>query len=310
MESPQAVSDTNSLLLDDGIDGSTYGTPTESATMTTRTGADKDPQLVVGAARSLKNMFVDLMSVLEAQAKSKIFIQGDITLRVEGRESYTITLFNEDSVEPSDLKVRIGNVPATNGGSHETPQKRGPECVDSDEATSPSKRARIDDTTKELEDVEEEATEEAPDTSTVSSKLNNISAQIKWVEECRRIAGELHDAREEKWRTTSATFHDDNRKARENHEKFLLAEMNWQRSMLIALANDMKGMQALSHSLKWETPPTPFPGPQQTQQPIPAPALPMPQLKHRPYAPRQMQKKKKMPATAPTDSPAHAKEPT
>jgi hypothetical protein len=57
--------------------------------------------------------------------------------------------------------------------------------------------------------------------------------------------------REERWRSTSATFHDDLRKGRERHEAWIIQEMAWQRDMLIGLSHDMKNLQSLGHSMKW-----------------------------------------------------------
>jgi hypothetical protein len=263
-------------------DSSTYGTPGDANPPSpTMTGSDKDPQLVVSAGRSLKNMLVDLMAVLDTQAKTPIFIQGDITLRIEGRETYAVSLFNVDGVEPSDLKVRISkmseSVPEFPTGQSNGLEKAGSEAESSrkrnrddndhvdfpDGATrTPTKRTRVD--SRDSEDnhhpmletthdqgnaqAERESSEPAP---TVMSRLQNVSAQVKWVEECRRIADEAHDKREETWRTTSATFHDDNRKARERHEAWLVSEMAWQRNILVGMMNDLKGLYPLGHSLKW-----------------------------------------------------------
>jgi hypothetical protein len=121
------------------------------------------------------------------------------------------------------------------------------------------------------------------------TKFQNVSAQIKWVEECRRIAGEAHDVREEKWRATSATFHDDTRKRSERHDTWITSEMGWQRNMLIALANDVKGLYPLAHSLKWETPP---------QMQHSAPPVPMPVVNHKPLGKAYVPKTKKPPPSA------------
>jgi len=257
-------------------DHSTYGTPTDESAATKPNEKPSDAQLVVFAGRSLKNMLVDVMGLLEERADTKIFMQGDITLRIEGRESYTIKLLNEDNAEPSNLKVRIDNAGTSSSGSSSsnTAEKRK---VDQTEGTddapaSPSKRARTDDALpppppppNNNEDAEGGL--EQPEFERIMTKFSNISAQIKWVEECRRVAGQAHDAREEKWRSTSATFHDDNRKAAERHNMWMTAEMGWQRNMLIQLAKDVKGLYPLTHSLKWETPPQMYHA---------APPIPMP----------------------------------
>jgi hypothetical protein len=291
MDSPQDTS--LSAPQSPQSDGSTYGTPTnESATVKV---SEKDAQLVVGAGRSLKNMLVDLMGVLERQANTKIFIQGDITLRVDGRESYVINLRNEDNIEPSNLKVRIDNAPAQvySAATASTAEKRKADDLEKDTtngAESASKRARTDDSPT-IEDNEDDKPEEQDrsDFGRIMTKFHNVSAQIKWVEECRRVAGQAHDAREEKWRATSATFHDDNRKSREQHETWLVSEIGWQRNMLIQLANDVKGLYPLTHSLKWETPP------QLSHSPAP---LPMPAVRDKPLGKACVPKLKKIAASA------------
>ena len=272
MESPQQVSEANSP---NSPNHSTYGTPTDESNATK--SSEKDAQLVVGAGRSLKNMLVDLMSVLEEQASTKIFIQGDITLCVDGRESYTIKLQNEDNVEPSNLRVRIEN--AVNDDNVGTSQKRKSSQLEDATETpdSPSKRTKTDDAPPPPapgnDDDDGAGEPDQPEFDRIMTKFSNISAQIKWVEECRRLAGQAHDAREEKWRSTSATFHDDNRKATERHNMWMTTEMGWQRSMLIQLANDVKGLYPLTHSLKWETPP---------QLTHAKPPIPMPRAVHTP----------------------------
>jgi hypothetical protein len=262
---------------------STDGTPEDDADASPPAVEDSENQLVVRAGRSLKNMLVDLMAVLETQAKTRIFIQGDITLRVEGRDTYTVSLFNAEDIEPADLKVRINKV--TNSGPEfpigqsnrtvaattELPytRKRAHDESDhidlSDLASGTSKRARVDSGEDEIGHSTPEATrrngkgktqserESSEPAPTVVSRLQNVSAQIKWVEECRRIAEEGHDRREETWRTTSATFHDEMRKARERHEAWMVSEMAWQRNLLVGMANDLKGLYPLGHSLKWGT---------------------------------------------------------
>lgn len=247
-------------------EGSHYGTPSDSLVLAQPNAKpnDKDPQLVVGAGRSIKNMLVDLMRVLQDQADAKIFIQGNISLRVHGRDSYTIRLHNEDNVEPTNLQVRIDKASQTphaipSGDSNGVAQKRKAEEMARADPTSaqapPSpKRAR---TYKEFDmpGTERDAKTDDEEEDRILSKLNDISSQIKWVEDCRRIADGSHDMREEKWRSTSATFHDEGRRARERHEAWIVSELGWQRSTLVQLANDMKGLYPLTHSLKWETPP-------------------------------------------------------
>lgn len=264
-----AASDDASAAASPRSPASMYGTPTDSGAIAKPN--EKDTQMVVSAGRSLKTMLVDLMGVLENQANAKIFIQGDITLRVDGRESYTIQLRNEDGLEPSNLKVHIDNALATTNGSLSTNKRKasdGAEVVEV--AADSSKRARTEDAQPPpAPGNDDEGDGDGSEFQQIMTKFGNLSAQIKWVEECRRLAGHSHDAREEKWRSTSATFHDDNRKMLERHNMWMTAEMGWQRNMLIQLANDLKGLYPLAHSMKWETPPSMNPAPL----PFPTPML-------------------------------------
>jgi hypothetical protein len=150
------------------------------------------------------------MGVLEPQAKSKIFIQGDITLKIDGREAYTISLFNEDGIEPSNLKVGINKAETpsnstsppdqANGGA--SSRKRSQDAVNAHDDTDGSqKRRRIDSVEDRPEsngqllgETGAKTREEAKDSNaSIMTKLHSVSAQIKWVEECRRIADEAHD---------------------------------------------------------------------------------------------------------------------
>jgi hypothetical protein len=59
---------------------------------------------------------------------------------------------------------------------------------------------------------------------TIRREAKLTSAQIKWVEDCRRIAADMHNQREETWRTSSASFHERQRQHREAFETRLLQE--------------------------------------------------------------------------------------
>lgn len=213
MQSSEATPASN--LSSPVADGSTYGTPGDKSHSAASSEPspvmgkqnENDPQLVVSAGRSIKNMLVDLMGVLEPQAKSKIFIQGDITLKIEGREAYTIFLFNEDGIEPSNLKVGIGNAkiaskspPDQSNRAGASIRKRTQDATNLSEDTDDSQKRRRIDSVEDQGDSsdplsgETTACEEALDSNaSVMTKLHSVSAQIKWVEECRRIADEAHD---------------------------------------------------------------------------------------------------------------------
>jgi len=136
-----------------------------------------------------------------------------------------------------------------------------------------------------------------PPTSSTSDSLagavKNISEQIRWAEQCRRIADEAHDKREEKWRVTSATFHDDNRRKLDahnakvdSHNVWLSQEMLRQSTLLNQLMGDVKGLYPLLHTVKWETPTNAF-GATHASAPTPAPVAASPTTYMSPYVQHQ-----------------------
>ncbi|OCK86149.1 hypothetical protein K432DRAFT_399595 [Lepidopterella palustris CBS 459.81] len=88
----------------------------------------------------------------------------------------------------------------------------------------------------------------------IRKESRQISKQIRWVEECRRIAADSHDQREETWRGSSATFHDKNRQNREIFEKRLIHESAAQGNLLNQILSEIKALASVTYSLKWETP--------------------------------------------------------
>lgn len=65
---------------------------------------------------------------------------------------------------------------------------------------------------------------------------------LPWLEQCRKTAGDASQAREEKWRISSANFHDQTRREREAAEKAMLREIRAQSS---ALNKQMKMVKKL-----------------------------------------------------------------
>lgn len=53
------------------------------------------------------------------------------------------------------------------------------------------------------------------------AELDNISKLVPWLEHCRKASADKIQAREEKWRTSSANFHDEARRDREKAESRL-----------------------------------------------------------------------------------------
>jgi hypothetical protein len=91
-----------------------------------------------------------------------------------------------------------------------------------------------------------------PDLIRREAKL--LSHQIKWVEDCRKVGAELHDKREETWRTSSAGFHDLQRQNREAFQNKLLQETGTQTQTLSHLLERVEAIGIHIQSMKWETP--------------------------------------------------------
>jgi hypothetical protein len=109
------------------------------------------------------------------------------------------------------------------------------------------------------------------------SKL--ISHQIKWVEDCRRIAASAHDKCEETWRTSSAGFHDRQRQDRENFQNKILHESSLQSQTLNHILNEVKVIGLYAQNVKWEMPNTHLTHPPpSTTAPPPFPTQPPPDL--------------------------------
>ncbi|CAK4030700.1 Hypothetical predicted protein [Lecanosticta acicola] len=72
--------------------------------------------------------------------------------------------------------------------------------------------------------------------ATTMAELANITKLLPWLEHCRKTNADKVQAREEKWRSSSATFHDQNRREREAAEKRLDDKLEMQRRLLIKVA--------------------------------------------------------------------------
>lgn len=72
--------------------------------------------------------------------------------------------------------------------------------------------------------------------ATTMAELANITKLLPWLEHCRKTNADKVQAREEKWRSSSATFHDQNRREREAAEKRLEDRLESQRRLLIKVA--------------------------------------------------------------------------
>lgn len=72
--------------------------------------------------------------------------------------------------------------------------------------------------------------------ATTMSELSNITKLLPWLEHCRKTHADKVQAREEKWRSSSATFHDQSRKEREAAEKRLDDRLEAQQRLLVKIA--------------------------------------------------------------------------
>ena len=82
------------------------------------------------------------------------------------------------------------------------------------------------------------------------NELTSISKLIPWLEHCRKTSADKVQAREEKWRTSSATFHDQTRRERETAEKGIEKQLQAQRELLLKIARangvDVNELEALN----------------------------------------------------------------
>ena len=91
-------------------------------------------------------------------------------------------------------------------------------------------------------------------TDVVRREAGLISRQIKWVEDCRRMANDVHIKREDTWRTSSAGFHDQQRQDRENFQNRMVHESAMHSQTLNQILNEVKAIGLYAQNMKWETP--------------------------------------------------------
>ncbi|KAI6808189.1 hypothetical protein KC332_g12870 [Hortaea werneckii] len=72
--------------------------------------------------------------------------------------------------------------------------------------------------------------------ASVMAELTNVSKLVSHHEHCRKVESGKLQAREEKWRTSSASFHDHARRDRDVAEKRIETELGRQRALLIKIA--------------------------------------------------------------------------
>jgi hypothetical protein len=103
-------------------------------------------------------------------------------------------------------------------------------------------------------DLDDQTAENSAITDTIKGEAKLISTQIKWVEDCRRVAADIHDKREEMWRTSSAGFHDRQRQDRESFQNRMSRESCAQSQTLNQILNEVRQIGVYAQSMKWEVP--------------------------------------------------------
>lgn len=91
-------------------------------------------------------------------------------------------------------------------------------------------------------------------TEVIRRETGLLSRQIKWVEDCRRLAKDVHVKREDTWRTSSAGFHDQQRQDRENFQNRMVHESALHSQTLNQILNEVKAIGLYAQNMKWETP--------------------------------------------------------
>jgi len=91
-------------------------------------------------------------------------------------------------------------------------------------------------------------------TNVVRGEVKVLSSQIKWVEDCRRLASDTQIQCEETWRTSSAGFHDRARQNREDFQNTTLHQQGAQGQILQQILNEVKAFALYAQSCKWEVP--------------------------------------------------------
>lgn len=91
-------------------------------------------------------------------------------------------------------------------------------------------------------------------TEVIRREAGLLSRQVKWVEDCRRVANDAHVQREDTWRTSSAGFHDQQRQDRENFQNRIIHETTLQSQTLNQIMNEVKAIGLYAQNMKWETP--------------------------------------------------------
>ena len=244
--------------------------------VTTPSTSKNEQDAVTEAGRSIRTLLKDVLDSLKTRSDASVKLEGELKLTIGDRQSYALAVSDNSTTEESRLIIKINplTTPSPTFGALATSSKRFADFANDSPAAkrqkqnghpsqlSPSStpdlaaaataRASISLPDGPQPDAPEDFDPDAP--FDLQKDIKTLSNQIKWVEDCRRTASSEYHRREERWRTTSATFHDQNRIKRERHEAWVAGEMARQTNMLGQVIQDVKGLYPLLHSVKWETP--------------------------------------------------------
>ena len=87
-------------------------------------------------------------------------------------------------------------------------------------------------------------------TNVIRQEAKLVSKQIRWVDDCRRVAADIHDEREEMWRTSSAGFHDRQRKNREEFQEKMPHESGLQSRVLKDILDEVRRMRGCAQDVR------------------------------------------------------------
>lgn len=273
---------------ENGVTAETHPTPTEPETTTSDTddGANvhvdctpdpsvKDNELITEAGRKLRTLLVDALDELRQHAPVKL--SANFKISIADRRTFDLTVASKSldddrliiKINPSAPQVTTSimshkrsfdelnssagiNSPKRqhlNGHASSSIQTPPPSDITA-AARQPDQPASVAPPEEEGND-DEQAHPDEPDY--LRKEFRTLSKQVRWVEQCRRSAAADYRSREERWRVTSASFHDENRIKRERHEAWVAGEMSRQANMLAQLMNDVKALYPMVNNSKWNS---------------------------------------------------------
>ncbi|KAK4497169.1 hypothetical protein PRZ48_011619 [Zasmidium cellare] len=161
-------------------------------------------------------------------------VDGDVT---EMRPSKRTRVETEEPVSDDPVEQRLHELLAYMKKWHDEWKHQGGWLFDHLNGASKiatERNREMDKKLETLQDILGQSINSA--SSTTMSELSNITKLLPWLEHCRKTNADKVQAREEKWRSSSATFHDQSRRDRETAEKRLEEKLEAQQRLLIKIA--------------------------------------------------------------------------